>query len=57
MILRVGEFGINKYEQSFYEQYLNTICRNERNRYEGRLPFKENHPLIHDNFELYNPIF
>ena len=44
--------GINKYEQSFYEEYLNTICRNEYNRYEVRLPFKENHPLIHDNFEL-----
>ena len=40
--------GINKYEQSFYEEYLNTICRNEYNRYEVRLPFKENHPLIHD---------
>ena len=23
---------INKYEQYFYEEYLNTICRNERNR-------------------------
>ena len=44
--------GINKYEQSFYEEYLNTICRNEYNRYEVRLPFKENHPLIHDNFAL-----
>ena len=44
--------GINKYEQSFYEEYLNTICRNEYNRYEVRLPFKENHPLILDNFEL-----
>ena len=44
--------GINKYEQSFYEEYLNTICRNEYNRYEVRLPFKENHSLIHDNFEL-----
>ena len=22
---------INKYEQSFHEEYLNTICRNERN--------------------------
>ena len=44
--------GINKYEQSFYEEYLNTICRNEHNRHEVGLPFKENHPLIHDNFEL-----
>ena len=43
---------INKYEQSFYEEYLNTIFRNEYNRYEVRLPFKDNHPLIHDNFEL-----
>ena len=44
--------GINKYEQSFYEEYINTICRNEYNRYEVRLPLKENHPLIHDNFAL-----
>ena len=44
--------GINKHEKSFYEEYLNTICRNERNRYKLQLPFKENHPLIHDNFEL-----
>ena len=44
--------GINKHEQSFYEEYLNTICRNERNRYEVRLPFKENHRMIHDNLEL-----
>ena len=44
--------GINKYEQSFYEECLNTICCNKHNRYEVRLPFKENHPLIHDNFEL-----
>ena len=44
--------GINKYEQSFFEEYLNTICPNEYNRYEVRLPFKENHPMIHDNMEL-----
>ena len=44
--------GINKHEQSFYEEYLNTICRNERTRFEIRLPFKENHRLIHDNLEL-----
>ena len=45
--------GINKYEQSFYEEYLNTICRNEYNRYKVRLPFKENDPLIHNNFVLW----
>ena len=39
--------GINKYEQSFYEEYLHAIFRNEHNKYEVRLPFKENHPLIH----------
>ena len=44
--------GIHKYQQSIYEEYLNTICCNEYNRYDVRLPFKENHPLIHDNFEL-----
>ena len=36
----------------FCEEYLKTICRNEYNRYEVQLPFKKNHPLIHDNFEL-----
>ena len=44
--------GINKYDQSFYKEYLNTICHKERNRYEVQLPFKENHPLVHGNFEL-----
>ena len=37
--------GISKYEQSIYEEYLNIICRNEYNRYELQLPFKENHQL------------
>ena len=50
---KLENLGINKYEQSFCEEYLNTICRNEYNRYEVRLTFKENHPLIHDNFELW----
>ena len=45
--------GINKYKQSFYEECLNTICRNKYNRYEDRLPFKENYPLIHENYELW----
>ena len=41
--LELEGLGINKCEKS---------RRNERSRYEVRLPFKENHPLIHDNFEL-----
>ena len=53
MVLGVGEFGINKYEQSFYVEYPNNICRNERNRYEVRLALKENQRLINDNFELW----
>ena len=53
MVLGVEEFGTNKYEQSFYVEYPNTICRNERNRYEVRLAFKENHRLIRDKFELW----
>ena len=32
------------------EEYLNTFCR--MNITSVRLPFKDNHPLIHDNFEL-----
>ena len=44
--------GINKHEKSFYEEYLNTIWRNERNRYKLQLRFEENHPLIHDHFDF-----
>ena len=52
MVWELESLEINKYEQSFYEEYLNIICRKEYNRFEMRLPFKENHLLIHDNFEL-----
>ena len=41
--LELESLGINECEKS---------RGNERSRYEVRLPFKENHPLIHDNFEL-----
>ena len=44
--------GINKYEQSLYEEYLNTICGSKYIRYEVPLPFKENHTLINDNYYL-----
>ena len=44
--------GINKYEQSLYEEYLNAICGSKYIRYEVPLPFKENHTLINDNFYL-----
>ena len=44
--------GINKYEQSLYEESLNTICGSKYIRYEVPLPFKENHTLINDNFYL-----
>ena len=43
--------GIRDIEKSCYEDFEETITRNEDNRYEINLPFKQNHPIIHDNFE------
>ena len=41
---KVESVGISKMEHSYYGNFLNTISRNENNRYEVQLPFKENYP-------------
>ena len=44
--------GISQKESSCYDNYLNSIKKNSNGRYELDLPFKENHPVIHDHFIL-----
>ena len=44
--------GIKEKEVSVYDKFSETIHMNKEHRYEVRLPFKEDHPQIHDNFEL-----
>ena len=44
--------GISEKETPCYNHYIEDIRKNSENRYEVSLPFKENHPLIHDHFEL-----
>ena len=44
--------GISKKKSSCYDNYLNSIKKNSNGRYEVELPFKENHPVIHDHFIL-----
>ena len=43
--------GIKEREEEFYEDYL-TKVRFNGSRYEVCLPFKEDHPLIPDNYLL-----
>ena len=35
-----------------YNYFEDNICKSQENCYEVELPFKENHPLIHDNFQM-----
>ena len=44
--------GISEKETPRYNRYIEDIRENSESRYEVSLPFKENHPLIHDHFEL-----
>ena len=44
--------GILNKEKQPYNYFEKNICKNQENRYEVKLPFKENHPLIHDNFQM-----
>ena len=39
-------------EKQLYSYFEENICKNVENRYEVKLPFKESHPLIHDNFGM-----
>ena len=43
--------GIRPHEGSTYDDFYDTITRNAENRYEIQLPFKQNHPIIHDNYK------
>ena len=47
----LGTIGIVEKERSVYEKFLDDISFHD-NRYEVRLPFKEDHPMIEDNYEL-----
>ena len=42
--------GIKQNEKEIYESLWENIQINNENRYEVELPFKENHPLIPDNY-------
>ena len=44
--------GVKENELSNYEKYKNLITINSEGRYETKLPFKENHELLNDNYEL-----
>ena len=44
--------GILNQEKQPYNYFEESICKNQENRYEVKLPFKENYPLIHENFQM-----
>ena len=48
----IETLGISEKESSCYDIYLNSIKKNSSGRYEVELPFKENHPVIHDYFTI-----
>lgn len=39
-------------EKPFFQVFTESIERNKESRYEVNLPFKNNHPIVHDNYEL-----
>ena len=44
--------GISEKDTQCYNHYVEDIRKNSENRYEVSLPYKENHTLVHDHFEL-----
>ena len=44
--------GIDPNESTTIEKLIDKLELNEENHYEVTLPFKEEHPTIHDNYEL-----
>ena len=44
--------GILNQEKQPYNYFEESICKNQENHDEVKIPFKENHPLIHDNFQM-----
>ena len=43
---------ISEKESSCYDNYRNSIKKHSNGRYKVELPFKENHPVIHDHFVI-----
>lgn len=39
-------------EKPFFQVFTESIERNEEDRYEVKLPFKNNHPILHHNYNL-----
>ena len=44
--------GISENEKTIHEDFSGTIYMNGENRYEAKIPFRENHPFLHDHFSL-----
>ena len=48
----LGTFGISPDEKSICENFSDCIYKNSEKRYQAKLPFKETHPILSDNFNL-----
>ena len=46
-----GTLGIKHDEPTVHEKFIEDITQNGE-RYEVKLPFKENHPILPDNYQL-----
>ena len=44
--------GIIQKENSMHEHFIKSIHLNKERRYKTKLPFKENHPVLYDHFDL-----
>ena len=44
--------GITQKEKSMHEHFIKSIHLNKERRYETKLLFKENHPVLYDHFDL-----
>ena len=44
--------GISQNEKSSIDTYVDNITRNKSGRYQVKLPFKEFHPTVSDNYEI-----
>ena len=44
--------GIIQNEKSMHDHFIKSIHLNNEGRYETNLPFKENHPVLYDHFDL-----
>ena len=48
----IESIGILNKEKQPYNYLEEKVCKNQDNRSEVKLLFNENHPLIHDNFQM-----